>query len=37
MDADECAEIVRKGIKQATTHSLTALQINKESYLQLET
>ncbi|RZF61751.1 ASCH domain-containing protein [Sphingobacterium corticibacterium] len=29
-DADECAELVRKGIKQATTHSLTGLQINEE-------
>jgi uncharacterized protein YhfF len=29
-DADECAELVRRGIKQATTHSLSGLQINEE-------
>ncbi|WP_312365510.1 ASCH domain-containing protein [Sphingobacterium sp.] len=29
-DADECAELVQKGIKQATTLSLAGLQINKE-------
>ena len=29
-DADECAELVRLGIKQATTHSLVGLQINQE-------
>ncbi len=29
-DADECAELVSEGIKQATTHSLPALQINEK-------
>lgn len=29
-DADECAELVHNGIKQATTHSLHGLQINEE-------
>lgn len=29
-DAHECAELVRKGIKRATTHSLSGLEINKE-------
>ena len=29
-DADECAELVQEGIKQATTHSLSGLQINEE-------
>ncbi|GAA4795375.1 ASCH domain-containing protein [Olivibacter ginsenosidimutans] len=29
-DADECAELVSEGIKQATTHSLPGLQINEE-------
>lgn len=29
-DADECAELVSEGIKQATTHSLRGLQINEE-------
>ena len=30
-DADECAELIRAGIKQATTHSLSWLQINNEN------
>lgn len=29
-DADECADLVRKGIKQATTHSLLGMQIHEE-------
>ncbi len=29
-DADECAELVSEGIKQATTHSLPGLQINEK-------
>lgn len=29
-DAHECAELVRKGIKRATTHSVSGLEINKE-------
>jgi len=29
-DANECADLVNKGIKQATTHSLSWLQIHEE-------
>lgn len=30
-DADDCAELVREGIKQATTHSLAWFDIHQES------
>lgn len=35
-DANECTELVLKGIKQATTHSLVGLNLNNESLPQVD-